>query len=512
MKTMRAMDAAFLAMEKPDEPRHLGSLSIFAPNERGPLTYDVVRNLLTERLPLIATARRVVVEVPLGLGRPSWAFDKRFDLEYHLRHTAVPEGGGMAALAEFVARTHARPLDRSRPLWELWVVEGLPDDRVALYAKIHMAALDDVTGAEVMTALLDPDPDAVIHVQPASEHEDDGRNDALQLFLGALPDQLRQATRFPRRLAGRTINTISSSLAGMGDTITETIHRTPGMEGIARFLPAPSNDEVVDDRTAGRAPMLSWNGPITGHRRFATTTLRLDEIVEIKRRTDTTVNDVVVAVVAGAVRDWLDRHDELPTSPTVALVPMLIGAADGADAHVAGLVVPLPTHVADPAERLRRASEALKIAKQKRNAVPASLMQDVSLFAPPAVAALAGRLVGGMGRGGLSGPTVNVAITNVPGSREQMYLAGRPLEANYPVLTINELTPVHFGLQSSPGAINVGALSCRDNLNDLAPLVERLTVELAALDEATAPTRARRATTTRRAATVASNGRRRNDK
>ena len=503
MRTMRAMDAAFLAMERPDEPRHLGSVSIFAPTEHGPLTYDVVRSLLTERLGLIATARRVVVEVPFGLGRPSWAFDKRFDLEYHLRHTSLPAGGGMEALADFIADTHARPLDRTHPLWELWVIDGLPDERVALYAKIHMAALDDVTGAEVMTALLDPDPAAVVHVQPASEHEDDGRNDPLQLFFGALPDQLRQATKFPRRLVGRTVNTIGSSLAGMSDTITETIHRTPGMEGLARLLPTPSSDEVVDDRASGRAPMLSWNGPITGSRRFATATMSLDDIVEIKRRTGTTVNDVVVAVVAGAVRDWLDRHDELPTSPTVALVPMLIGAAGGADAHVAGLVVPLPTNVADPAERLRRTSEALQLAKQKRTAVPASLMQDVSLFAPPAVAALAGRLVGGMPHRSFASPTVNLAITNVPGSREQMYLAGRPLEANYPVLTINRLTPVHLGLQSSPGAINVGALSCRDTLDDLAPLVDRLDVELDALDGATAPKRTRRTTS------VASTGRRR---
>lgn len=486
MKTMRAMDAAFLAMERPDEPRHLGSVSVFAPGADGPLTYEVVRQLLVERLALISTARRVVVEVPFGLGRPSWGTDRNFDLEFHLRHTAVPASGGMKALAEFIARTHARPLDRSRPLWELWVIDGLPDGRVALYAKIHMAALDDVTGAEVMTALLDADPEAIVHVQPHSP-DDDERDDPLQRFLGALPDQWRQATRFPRRLAGRAVNAVGSSLAGAGDTITETIHRTPGLEGIARFLPAPSPDEVVDERSSGRAPMLSWNGPITGRRRFATTTLPLDDIIAIKHRAGTTVNDVVVAVVAGAVRDWLDRHEELPTSPTVALVPILVGGAgpDAADAHVAGMVIPLPTNVADPAERLRRTSDALKLAKQQRGAVPASLMQDVSLFAPPAVAALAGRLVGAMPHRSFASPTVNLAITNVPGSRQQMYLAGRPLEANFPVLTINEMTPLHIGLQSCPGAIGVGALSCRDTLDDLAPLVERLDVELADLARAT---------------------------
>ena len=482
MSTMRAMDAAFLAMERPSEPRHLGSVSIFGPGENGPLTYETVRALLTERLPLIASARRVVVDVPFGLGRPSWATDRRFDLEFHLRHTAVPASAGMSSLAEFIARTHARPLDRSRPLWELWVIDGLPDDRVALYAKIHMAAIDDVTGAEVMTALLDADPRAVVHVQPeAGQHE---REDLLQRWVGALPDQWRQATRFPRRLVGRTIDAVSGQFAGIGDTISETIHRTPGLEGIARLLPEPSAGEVLDERIAGRAPMLSWNGPITGRRRFAMTSLPLDQIIEVKRRAGTTVNDVVVAVVAGSVRNWLAQHDELPTSPTIALVPMLVGGDDSADSHVAGLVVALPTNIDDPAERLRRTSEALSAAKQQRTAVPASLMQDVSLFAPPAVAALAGRLVGALNH--RASPTVNLAITNVPGSRQQMYLAGRPLEANAPVLTINELTPVHVGLQSGPGVIGVGALSCRDTLNDLNPLVDRMAAELDALVSATA--------------------------
>jgi WS/DGAT/MGAT family acyltransferase len=482
MSVMRAMDAAFLAMEKPTEPRHLGSVSIFGPSAGGPLTFDVLRDLLTERLPLIASARRVVVPVPFGLGRPSWATDRRFDLEFHLRHTAVPASGGEKALADFIARTHARPLDRSRPLWELWFVDGLSGGRVALYAKVHMAAIDGVTGAEVMTALLDADRTAAVHVQPVSPRDGEvERIDPFERWLGALPDQARQAVRFPRRLVGRAAEALNAQLAGVGDTLTETIHRTPGLEAIARLLPTPATDvDVVDERTSGRAPMLSWNGPITGRRRFAMTRLDLDQIIAVKREAGTTVNDVVVTVVAGAARHWLAAHDELPTSPTVALVPLLVGEGT-ADAHVAGLIVALPTHVADPAERLRRASESLRIAKERRRAVPASLMQDVSLFAPPAVAALAGRMVGALPNRSITGPTVNLAISNVPGSREQMYLAGRPLEANYPVLTINQLTPVHIGLQSSPGAIGVGALSCRDTLDDLAPLVERMDDELAIL-------------------------------
>ena len=175
-----------------------------------------------------------------------------------------------------------------------------------------------------------------------------------------------------------------------------------------------------------------------------------------------------------------------PASPLVAMVPMLVGATDGRhDAHVAGLVVPLPTNVADPAERLQRTNLALAEAKRRRVAVAASMMQDVSMFAPPALAALAGRLVGALPHRSLVSPTVNLALTNVPGSRQQMYLAGRPLEVSYPVLTINELSPLHIGLQSGPGVIGVGGLVCRDDMTDLDALLERLPVELVDLGRAT---------------------------
>jgi diacylglycerol O-acyltransferase / wax synthase len=496
MSRMRAMDAAFLAMERPAEPRHLGSLTIFGPGPDGPLTYDVVRAQLEARLALIASARRVVVETPLGLARPSWGRARGFDLEFHLRLHAVAAPGGPGELADLVAHAHAIPLDRSRPLWELWVIDGLADGRVALYAKMHMAAIDDVTGAEVMTALLDTDPTGV---RPEAPEPEARPEPPLVRLFGTPADQLRQAVGFPARLANRTLANVGSQLEVMSETIIETIHRTPGLDGIARLLPTPVDGEVVEERSTGRAPRVSWNGRVTGHRRFAMARLPLADIIAIKRAAGTTVNDVVVAVCSGALRHWLDDHHELPTSPLVAMVPMLVGATDGRhDAHVAGLVVPLPTHVADPHERLQRTNRALAEAKRRRVAVPASTMQDVSMFAPPALSALAGRLVGALPHRSLASPTVNLAITNVPGSRQQMYLAGRPLEVSYPVLTINELSPLHIGLQSGPGVIGVGGLVCRDSMTDLDALIERMPVELEILGRATGA-RASRSTRNRRA-------------
>jgi WS/DGAT/MGAT family acyltransferase len=488
---MRAMDAAFLAMERPAEPRHLGSLSIFGPGRDGPLTYDVVRRLLEERLDLIACARRVVVSVPLGLGRPSWGPDRSFDPEFHLRQDAITPAGGDAALEELVARVHAQPLDRSRPLWELYVIEGLSDGRTALYAKIHIAAIDDVTGAEVMTALLDPDRAGQRHVQPQSTVS---RPTTVDRLLATPADQIRHAAGFPRRLATRALRNVSEQMNGMGETIAETVARTPGLDQLARLFPVPRDGEVVEERGAGRAPRVSWNDPVTPHRRFAMTKLPLDRVVEVKRVTSTKVNDVVITVCAGALRHWLAAHHELPTSPLIALVPMLVGGDGHANAHVAGLIVPLPTNISSPEERLRRTNEALSLAKQRRAAVPASLMQDLSMFAPPAVAALAGRLVGALPHRAFASPTVNLAITNVPGSRQPLYLSGRPLEATYPVLSINELSPLHIGLQSSHDAIALGALACRDTMVDLDSLVDRMTDELEALEAAVGVRRSRRRT------------------
>ena len=321
------------------------------------------------------------------------------------------------------------PLDRSRPLWELLFIDGLADGKVALYAKMHMAAIDDVTGAEVMTALLDPDPGGVRHVQPAPPERPPS---TVERALGSSLDQLRQAAGFPGRMASRTLNNLGTQLAGVGETLAETVRRTPGLDSIARFLPEPSDGESDDEHPTGRAPRVSWNGPVTAHRRLAMTSLPLDHIVAIKRTAGTTVNDVVVTVCVGALRHWLEAHDELPTSPLVAMVPMLVGANGSDDAHVAGLIVPLPTNVAAPDERLRRTSEALSIAKQRRVAVPATVMQDVSMFAPSALSALAGRVVGALSNRAFASPSVNLAITNVPGARQQMYLAGRPLRGELP--------------------------------------------------------------------------------
>ena len=214
---------------------------------------------------------------------------------------------------------------------------------------------------------------------------------------------------------------------------------------------------------------------MTPHRVFGFSRLPIEDVLAIKHAVGTTFNDVVVAVCAGALRRWLLAHDELPTSPVVAMVPVLVGGPGGGrdDAHVAGLVAPLPTHVSDPAQRLVRTHEVLKQAKERHAAVPASVLQDMSMFAPPAVAAMAGRLIDALPHRSFVSPTVNLAITNVPGPRHAVHLAGRPLVSSHPALSVTNLTPLHIGLQSGADSVGIGAVACRDTFDDIDALINR---------------------------------------
>ena len=304
MPRMRAMDAAFLAMERRDEPRHLGTVMIFDPGRDGPLTHAAVRDLVARRLGRLPSARRVVVDAPLGLGRPSWE-EERVDLDVHIRHVTVPSGddGGMAALAEAVAAVHARRLDRRRPLWELHVVDGLADDRVALYAKVHLAALDDETGVDLMTGLLDEDRSGAATIEPADAFADGAADptDLYERFVAPVPDQLRRAAGFPGRLVGRATRAVGEQLPGLTETAAEFVRRTPGLDAVERFLPAAGDGADGDEHPTGRAPRLSFNAPIGPERTVAFATLATDDIRGLAHDAGASSNEVVLGVCTGAV-------------------------------------------------------------------------------------------------------------------------------------------------------------------------------------------------------------------
>ncbi len=477
MPHLSATDAAFLAIERRDEPSHFGTVMFFGPGPDGPLTYKVVRSIVEERLPLVPVARSVVFNPLGGLLRPSWVEARDFDLDDHVRRTLVPKGQWAGAVARFVAEAHSVVLDRRRPLWELWVIEGLPDGHVALYAKLHIA-LFDATGPQLVTAILDDERGEAVLTPTPSPPLADSPFDLVGRFLAPLTDQIRHAAGFPQRLTARTMGGLRNQLPRWMDTAAEMTRRIPEFDPIAPLLPS-SNEREPDTDRALRAPRPSFNAPLTPRRAFSFDRLRIDDVFAVRHATKTSFNDVLVAVCAGALRRWLLDHEELPTTPTVAMVPLLVHGSKGRqDAVAAGMVIPLPTNVVDPLERLRRTHSALRLAKERHRAYPATVMLDMSMFAPASMAAMAGRLVNALPHRSYVSPGVNLAITNVPGPRHPVHLAGRPLVSSHPVQPITDLTPLQIGLQSGAHGVGIGAVACRDTTEDLDQLVAALPVEL----------------------------------
>ena len=480
MRGMSATDAALLTMERHDEPSHFGTLMFFAPGRDGPLTYQVVKSVVEERLPLVALGRCVVSDPLRGLVRLSWVEARDFDLGDHVRRALVSEDHWAGAVAGFVADNHSIVLDRHRPLWELWLIEGLPEGHVALYSKVHIA-LFDATGTQLMTAILDDEEQGRAVLPPAvSAPRRSGGSpfDLVGRVLGPIPDQARYAAGFPLRLTARALGGLRNQLPRWMDAATEVTRRTPELDPLARLLPAAGEREPDVDR-AIRAPRLSVNAPLTPRRGFAFDQLSIDDVFTVRHATETSFNDVLVAACAGALRRWLADHDELPTSPVVAMVPLLVHGSKGRqDAVAAGMVIPLPTNVDDPLERLRRTHSALRLAKERHRAVPVTVMLDMSMFAPTSLAAMAGRLVHALPHRSYVSPGVNLAITNVPGPHRPVYLAGRALVSSHPVQPITSLTPLHIGLQSGANGVGIGAVSCRDTTHDLDQLVAALPAAL----------------------------------
>ena len=489
---MRAVDAAFLAMERPHEPRHLGSLMIFDPSAEGPLDRAAVKAALDARLPGMPTARRVVAPSTTGFTRPSWRTVERVDLGVHLRRARLPtERAPRPSLAETIARLHAKPLDRSRPLWQMHVIDGLPHGQVAIYAKVHMAAIDDQTGVALMTALLDEDPGGRPTMEDAEVHTERPYG-FVDRMVRPVPDQVRRAVGFPGRVVGRSARAVGEQLPGLGATAHEFAMRWPGIDGLAQLLPGWSDDDR--EHPTGRAPRLSFNAPIGPRRAFAAGSVPIEQLVALRaaaHRASAPVSFHAAALAActGALRRWLLANDELPTSPTIAVVPVLVKGPRDPDAHVAGIMLPLPTNVADPVRRLEDTARNLERAKERYVAMPVSLSQDIAMFAPPALASLANRLNDALPHRQFISPTVNLGITNVPGPQRQVYLAGRPLVSSHPVLSVSDITPLHLGVQAGPSTLGLGAIADGDSVDDLTGLVDAVGIELAELSAAFAPRR-----------------------
>jgi WS/DGAT/MGAT family acyltransferase len=484
MRQLTSLDAQFLAMESGRTYGHVSGLAIYDPSTApgATLTARDVCRVVAERLHLLPPFRWKLVEVPFGLDAPYWIEDPDFDLDFHIRETAAPPPVTERRLAEQVARIVARPLDRSRPLWELYVIQGLPGGRVGMLTKIHHAVVDGVSGAEILGILLDIEPDGR-QVPPAPEDWRAGgerRPGSLEMLgrgIAGLPLQpLRALRSLPQTVPSLAELPGANIVPGVA-TASRAAARLKGALGGA------GEGELLG-RAPSRVPKTLFNTRVSAHRRFAYGSVSLDCVKAIKNEAGVTVNDVVMTVCATALRAFLLERGELPDEPLVAMVPMSVRtqAEQGTFGNrVSMMLAPLPTDEPDPRTRLERTHAFMKEAKVRHRALPASILQDVTRFVPPALYTRAARGVAQISS--TLRPPLNVVISNIPGPPIPLYIAGAELVAHYPVSVITDGVGLNITCMSYRDHIDFGIVADHDQVDDIEPMMEAVREALDELDE-----------------------------
>ncbi len=470
MQQLSGMDASFVYLETPSAPMHVASISIYDPSTApgGRVTFKGILATIQERLNKVRTFRQKMVPVPMNLDHPYWVEDKDFDLEYHVRHIALPHPGDWRQLCIQAARLHARGLDLSRPLWELYVIEGLdhvegiPPGSFALVQKTHHAAIDGASGMEMTSAIHTTAPDEVEPLAPDTWKGEDDPN--------------------PLVLLGR---------AGINNTVRpmhfgRVVART--VPGVGRVVNRRRRHELELPRLS--APNTRFNGAVDAHRVLDARRFELAEVRRMKRAVEgATVNDVVLAIVGGALRTYLQDKGELPDQSLTAMAPISVRTEDqkgSAGNQVSGMIVGLGTDVADPLERLRAARESTSQSKEFTNAVGARTLSDYSEFVPGGLAGLAARTVSRFGLANRTDPVVNTVVTNVPGPRQPLYFAGARLVSMIGMGPIGDSLGLINVVTSYVDELVVAATSCRSMMPDPAFYAECLQ---GSFDELAAATR-----------------------
>jgi diacylglycerol O-acyltransferase / wax synthase len=457
MERLSGLDASFLYVESPNVPLHVCSVvELDTSTIPGGYSFDRFQEDLAARIQALPELRAKLADSQLNLDHPVWVEDKDFDLSRHLHRIGLPSPGGRRELAEVCGHIASVPLDRSKPVWEMWVIEGFTDTdphpgvTLALMIKVHHAAVDGVTAANLLNQLCSMEPDA----PPPEPVQGPGDASLLGIAAGGL---VRFLTR-PLQMARAVPATVS--------TVVDTVNRACS----GRAMAAPF-----------RAPATVFNADVTAERSIAMAQLDFDDVERVKNRFAVKVNDVVMALCAGALREFLRGRGELPDKPLVAVVPASVH--DKSDRpgrnQLSGMFCSLQTHIEDPGERLRAIAEANYRAKEHSSAIGATLVQDVTQVA---TRVFFGLMLGLVSRTPLSStPVHNVVISNVVGPPVKLYGLGAEINALYPLGPIFHGSGLNITVMSLSGKLNVGIISCRQLVDDLWPLAGRFEVELAEL-------------------------------
>jgi diacylglycerol O-acyltransferase / wax synthase len=441
VERMSALDAGFFFLERDNVPMHVGSVAVF----EGPCPgYGDVVRLLVSKLPQVPRYRQVVRTVPLHLSRPAWVDDPHFEILYHVRHTAVPAPGGAEQLRNLAGRVFAQRLDLAKPLWEMWLVEGLAGGHWALISKVHHCMIDGVAGWDLAAALMDLSPGGE-HPEPEPWVPEPAPSTA-ELILGGLHDTLaaplEQLARMPL-------------LAGALPTSEEMLDFARGLPRTMRRLASPA--------------ARSLNGPTGPHRRWEWTQARLAEVKPVRVALGGTVNDVILAAITRGFRDLLEARGELSETAVVrSLVPVSVrGEHDQGvmNNQISAVLVNLPVGVPDPVERLSRLRDQMDDLKSSRQAAGAQTLTHLAGFAAPTLLALGSRLTFRFPQG-----LMQTVTTNVPGPQFPLYMLGRQLTEIHPYVPIASNMRISVGILSYLGQLNFGINADFDTVPDIGVL------------------------------------------
>ena len=454
---LNSLDVSFLYMETPTTAMHVGGVATFAPPETG-FDYERLVELTSQRIALVPRYRQKVKDVPGRLVGPVWVDDEDFDITYHVRRSALPRPGTDAQLRELVGRLMSRQLDRHRPLWETYLVEGLEGGRVAVVTKTHHAMVDGVAAVDIGTVMLDLTP------TPRELPEDEWRPakapGTVTLLAGALGDLVKRPTQ--------AVELVRGSLSDAQATVERVSSVAGGLLDSVRTISRP-------------APTSPLNAVIGEQRRFGMAATELDDYKRVRKAHGGTVNDVVLAVVSGALRTWLLTRGEAinPTTVVRAMVPLSVrseGDKGAAGNHVSSYFVDLPVGEGNAVMRLHQVSYAMRGHKESGQSVGADALVQLSGFAPPTIHSLGARVASSFTR-----RLFNLVVTNVPGPQFPLYAAGARMLQMYPVVPLAKGQAVSIGLTSYDGGVYYGLNADRDAMSDIDVLAQCIEESLAEL-------------------------------
>lgn len=466
MDRLSALDASFLYLEDASTPMNVGGVAVFRPPAEG-FNHERLVALIRRRIAFVPRYRQRVREVPFGISRPVWVDDEDFDVTFHVRRSALPRPGSREQLDELVGRLMSRPLDRSRPLWEMYLVEGLDDGCFAVITKSHQSLVDGLAAVDIAQVMLDTTPDASLG--PPDVWQPRPEPSGAELLTAALTEAVARPAAAVD-LAKDTWHDVTSAAGSMGSFVLGATQTVAG--AITSVLRSPS-----------QSPLSTRIG---AQRRFATVTVPLEEIRGIRTAAGGTVNDTVLAVITGGLRGWLMARGEAVTQGRSlrVLVPVSVesvtgsGAAAGAN-QVAGFLVDLPVGEPDPVMRLRQISFHLASLKTSERFIGADAIVNIAGFGPPTLHALGSRVGASLSR-----RAYDLSVTNVPGPQQPLYVAGSQMVEAYPCIPLLQGQALSVGVTSYFGLVCIGLTADRDSMPDVDILMSSIHDSVAELREA----------------------------